>query len=134
MKQLFFAAIFTFFALNYVSAQETKPLKTTDYSLVTNDELQTKPEFPGGVSEFYQYIIDNFKPESKLKGVQKLYVYFVIEKDGSISIVKILKGLDEKNDENLIKVIQNSPKWSPGIQNGKPVRASFNLPLTINFK
>jgi protein TonB len=132
MKKIIFIILLNIFT-TILFSQEKTPHSIAKDTIIAKG-IQSAPEFPGGVSAFYEYIIDNFKPESKLKGVQKLYVCFVVEKDGTISNVKILKGMDEKNDKNLIKIVQNSPKWSPGMQSGKPVRASFNLPLTVNFK
>jgi protein TonB len=65
----------------------------------------------------------------------KIYVSFVVEKDGSITAIKVVRdpgyGLG-KEAERVLKSVKT--KWSPGIQNGKPVRASFNLPITINIK
>jgi len=132
MKYLLLAILITYTS-QFAIAQENESDKSS-YDSFTNNEVQTKPEFPGGVKAFYQYVIDNFKPDSKVKGSHKLHVFFVVEKDGNISNVKVTKGLDEMNDQKLIEVIKQSPKWSPDIMNGKPVRASYGLPLTINFK
>ena len=58
---------------------------------------------------------------------------FVIEKDGSITDVKVLRGVDPALDKEAIRVIKSMPKWKPGKQRGKPVRVSFNLPITFTL-
>jgi protein TonB len=98
--------------------------------------LQVQPEFPGGIAAFYTYVNKNFRiPELDNDMTAKIYVSFVVEKDGSLTAIKVLRdpgfGLG-KEAERVLKSLKT--KWSPGIQNGKPVRASYNLPITINIK
>jgi len=98
--------------------------------------LQVQPEFPGGIAAFYTYVNKNFRiPELDQDMTARIYVSFVVEKDGSLTAIKVLRdpgyGLG-KEAERVLKSLKT--KWSPGIQNGKPVRASYNLPITINIK
>ncbi|HEX8575681.1 MAG TPA: energy transducer TonB [Flavobacterium sp.] len=93
--------------------------------------VEVKPEFPGGIQKFYAYVMKNFKsPEDEeLNG--KIIVQFVVEKDGSLTDIKVLRELGFGTGKEAIRVIKNSPKWKPGIQNGREVRVLYNLPITI---
>ena len=96
--------------------------------------LEAKPEFPGGVPAFYQYIGDNYKVPN-IKGLEgKVLATFVVEKDGSLSNVKILRDIGHGTGEEAKRVLENSPKWIPGYQNGQPVRAQYALPITLKLK
>jgi protein TonB len=67
---------------------------------------------------------------AKESGIQgTVYVTFVVEKDGSITDVRVLRGIGGGCDEEAVRVVKNSPKWSPGKQRGKPVRVQYNLPV-----
>lgn len=102
----------------------------TIYSLA--DE---QPVYPGGMSAFFKYVQTNLEyPESaKSKGIEgRVFVEYVVEKDGSISSAKILKSLDGDCDKEAIRLVTNSSKWAPGKIDGKVVRVKMALPL--NFK
>ncbi|HTG67178.1 MAG TPA: energy transducer TonB, partial [Flavobacterium sp.] len=58
-------------------------------------------------------------------------VSFVVEKDGSLTDIKVLRDIGYGTGKEAIRVLQKSPKWNPGIQNGKPVRVQYSLPITI---
>ena len=91
--------------------------------------------FPGGEAKMMEYLRENLKyPESvREKGIEgKVYVQFVVEKDGSINDVKILRSVCKELDNEAVRVIKAMPKWNPGTQNGEPVRTTMMLP--INFK
>ncbi len=108
---------------------------TADEGIYDQAGLAVKPTYPGGMNAFYKYVGDNFRtPEiDNVKSI-KVYVTFVVEKDGSMSQIQALRdpghGLG-KEAERVLKSMKK--KWEPGIQNGKPVRAKFNLPITINI-
>jgi len=113
-----------------------KGVEAPDNAVYSSAGLQVQPEFPGGIAAFYSYVTKNFRtPELDNDMNAKIYVSFVVEKDGTLTAIKILRdpgyGLG-KEAERVLKSLK--VKWSPGIQNGKPVRASYNLPITINIK
>jgi len=69
------------------------------------------------------------------KGIQgTVYVSFVVEKDGSISNVKALKGVGGGCNEEAVRVVKEMPKWKPGTDKGKPVRVQFNMPIQFKLK
>lgn len=94
--------------------------------------LDEKPSFPGGFDEFYKFVGTNYKMP-KIKDLQgKVYATFVIDIDGSIVDIKILRDIGYGTGEEAIRVLQNSPKWNPGKQKGEAVRVLYSLPITIH--
>ena len=97
----------------------------TDYT-----SADKKPDFPGGMMKFYEFVGQNFKaPEEKISG--KVYVQFIVEVDGSLSNFKILRDIGYGTGEEAIRVLKLSPKWIPAEQDGKKVAAEFSLPISI---
>lgn len=93
--------------------------------------IEVKPEFPGGIEKFYKFVANNYRtPEEEgLKG--KVYVTFVVEKDGSLTDIKVLRDIGYGTGPEAIRVLKKCPKWNPGEQNGKKVRVLYSLPITI---
>jgi TonB family protein len=95
------------------------------------------PEFMGGEEARIKFLRENVKyPASALeKGIQgTVYLSFVVEKDGSISNVKVVRGVSKVLDKEAKRVISMMPKWKPGMQEGKPVRVLFNMPIKFTAK
>lgn len=94
------------------------------------------PEFKGGVSAFSDYLAKNIRyPEGlREKGAKtRVIVGFVVEKDGSLSGAKVLKGNDLQANKEALRVIEASPKWEPGMQNGEKVSVQFAVPIDFNM-
>ena len=116
--------------LGGLSALEDAPSNDSIYQIV--DEM---PQYPGGEKAMMEYVAKNVKypQEAKDKEIQgRVFVSFVVEKDGSVSTVKVLRGIGGGCDEEAVRVVSSMPKWKPGIKDGKPVRVSYMMPL--NFK
>ena len=98
------------------------------------NHVETRPEFPGGLQAFYEFIGKNYRiPRVKnLKG--KVFVQFVIEKDGSLGEIKVMRDIGHGTGEEAVRVLKKSPKWTPGSQDGKPVRVLYSLPIAIDAK
>lgn len=99
--------------------------------------VEKSPEFPGGDDSLYAFIGRNIKyPEAakknKIEG--RVFVTFVIEKDGQVSSAKILRDIGGGCGEEAIRVVKNMPKWKPGTQRGNPVRVQFNLPIMFQLE
>ena len=97
--------------------------------------VETMPEFPGGELGLIKYIQRNVKypPIAKEYNITgKVYVNCIIEKDGSVSNVKVVRGVDKNLDAEALRVIKSLPKYIPGTQRGEPVRVMFTIP--INFR
>lgn len=123
---------------------EIKP-KTIENDPVFDDNkieeivnVSEKPYFGiEGDNEFRRWVSQNVVyPQGALAAyVQgRVYVQFVIEKDGSISNVKVMKSVDPELDKEAVRVIEASPKWTPGKQQGRPVRVFFTFPITFMIK
>ncbi len=104
----------------------------SDTSIFTNVEIV--PEFPGGLSQFYRFLAVHvqYPKEARDKQIEgKVIVEFTVEKDGSLSAFKILKGVDPSLDQEAIRVLKSTPKWTPGMQNGTAVRSSYAVPISF---
>jgi protein TonB len=83
-----------------------------------------------------KFLQDNIKyPQmARESGIQgTVYVTFVVERNGNVTDVKILRGIGGGCDEEAVRVVQNMPKWEPGKQRGKPVRVQFNMPIKFTL-
>lgn len=100
------------------------------------DVVEVMPQFPGGQIAMLQYLMKNIKyPEQAVKeGIQgRVAVSFIVEKDGSISDVKPVLSVHPLLNKEAVRVVKSMPKWTPGKQNGKPVRVRFNLPVMFKL-
>ena len=100
------------------------------------DMVEVMPEFPGGNAALLQWIKNNMRyPEAAMdQGIQgRVIVGFVVEKDGSLTNIKILRSIDESLSKEAIRLVQAMPKWKPGYKDGKPVRCRFNLPIMFQI-
>lgn len=116
-----------------VSVEETEVKVPTPEQIFTVVEIQ--PEFPGGMAGLVGYLQKNliYPAKAQKAGVSgRVFVSFVINDDGSIQDVQILKGLGHGTDEEAVRVIKAMPKWTPGKQKGKPVRVKYNLPISFS--
>ena len=99
---------------------------------------QTMPAYLGGQKALFQYLSENVKypEEAKKNGIEgRVLVQFVVDKDGSIGKVKVLRsGGDKSLDNEAIRVIRSMPNWKPGTVRGKNVRVKYKLPVNFRFK
>ena len=102
-----------------------------DNQIYNTAGIEVKPDFPGGIEKFYKFVGNNYQtPEEEgLKG--KVYVTFVVEKDGSLTDIKVIRDIGYGTGKEAIRVLKKCPKWKPGEQNGKTVRVLYSLPITI---
>jgi protein TonB len=102
-------------------------------STISVDEM---PKFPGGEIEFIKYISKNFKYPSTKDNLSKtkIYIEFIIDKNGAIKNAKIVKGINPALDKEALRVINSMPKWIPGKQAGKAVDVKMNYPLQLELK
>jgi TonB family protein len=99
--------------------------------------VEKMPSFgTGEKGEFREWVATNMKypEEAADKGIQgRVFVQFIVEADGKLTNVKIIRGVDPLLDKEAIRVVEMSPKWNPGMQRGKPVRVSFTFPITFSL-
>lgn len=134
---------------NFASSEETgedvviKHIPVTvDEEVVVEDDIfvivEENPQFPdGGTAGLLQYLGKNIKYPTipQEKGTQgRVTVQFVVNKDGSIVDVKVIRGVDPYLDKEAVRVISTMPKWIPGKQRGVPVRCKFTVPVTFKLQ
>jgi TonB family protein len=98
-------------------------------------KVEKMPEYPGGMAALGKFLGEKveYPADAKKKGIEgKVFVNFLVEKDGSVTNVKVLKGVSSDLDQEARRVVSMLPKWTPGEEKGQPVRVAFTLP--INFK
>ncbi len=115
-----------------VVEEEEEVVEEQIFTVVEND-----PEFPGGMEALYKYLAQNIKypqlaRDNNITG--RVYVTFVVEKDGSIANPKVLRDIGGGCGQEAIRVVKSMPKWTPGKQRGKAVRVQFNLPVNFSLK
>ncbi len=101
------------------------------------ETVEENPQYPGGVKEMYAFISSKLKypleaVKNKVSG--KVFAKFIVRKDGSISDIKILKGIGYGCDEETVRVISQLPPWKPGKQNGEPVNVMFTMPVNFEMR
>ena len=100
------------------------------------DVVEVMPQYPGGQIAMLKYIMENIKYPKQImeEGIQgRVTVSFIVEKDGRVSNVRLLRSVQPSLDKEAIRVVKSMPKWTPGKQNGKPVRVQFNLPVMFKL-
>jgi TonB family protein len=112
-------------ALKNVSGDEQEPVLLS---------VEQMPEFPGGIKNLTKYLKENLKYPTTASdmGISgKVVVQFVVEKDGRITNIKVLRGIGGGCDEEAVRVVSMMPNWKPGTQNGKPVPVYYYLPISF---
>lgn len=99
--------------------------------------VEQMPEFPGGAAEMTRFIQKNIKypmmaRESDIQG--RVYINFVVEPDGSVSNVTVMRGIGGGCDEEAVRIVNMMPKWNPGKQRGVAVRCSFTVPIVFRLQ
>lgn len=109
-----------------VSVKKDSTAKTSSFTRVMNQ----KPQYPGGLKAFHEYLIKKLEPAGFVAGLEgNMILTFIVEKDGAITDVKIKQGIEKELNLAVIKVVKESPRWSPGLIDGKPVRTQYTLPI-----
>ncbi len=96
--------------------------------------VENMPEFPGGELALRKFIANAIKYPviAQENGIQgKVYVNFVVDKDGAVTQARIARGVDQSLDKEALRVVNSLPKWKPGMQRGKPVRVSYTVPISF---
>ena len=120
--------------------EEFVPVEIEEEVVVEEEEIfqvvEEEPEFPGGMEALYKYLGESIKypqlaKENNIEG--KVYVTFVVEKDGSIANPRILRDIGGGCGQEAVRVVKAMPKWKAGKQRGKNVRVQFNLPVSFKL-
>lgn len=98
--------------------------------------VEDSPQFPGGKDSMKVFIKKNLRypKRAKRNSIEgTVYLTFVVEKDGSLSNIKILRGIGAGCDEEAMRIVRSMPEWKPGMQRGKPVRVQYNMPVRFRL-
>lgn len=115
-------------------SQEMAEEETAEAEIFT--VVEESPQFPGGDEGRLRFLTENIKypAEAREASIQgTVYITFVVEKDGTIKDVRVLRGIGGGCDEEAVRVISSMPRWLPGKQRGKPVRVQFNMPIKFSM-
>lgn len=118
----------------YVNYKVRATTKNSDEIYTT---IETEPTFPGGINAFYDYLSSNitYPKNAKKNNIQgTVFITFVVEKDGSLSDMLILRSPDDELSLEALRVLKLCPKFNPGIQNEKPVRVYYTMPIKFSLK
>jgi len=98
--------------------------------------VEDMPSFPGGVGAFHEYLRKNlhYTPMARKMGLEgKVFVQFIVGKDGKISDVEAVRGIGAGLDEEAVRVVRNCPNWNPGKQRGMPVKTRVVIPINFSL-
>ena len=129
MRKLIFLALMGI--ATYLNQAKAQNNLNKVYDFVSAEK---QPAYPGGIAKFYTYISHEIKyPEvaRKNKTQGKVFASFVVEKNGALTDVQITRSLTPETDKEALRVLKKSPRWTPGLINGKPVRVKYNI--NVNF-
>lgn len=115
------------------NTQSNKKLNTDEEVKIMAEKM---PEFPGGTKEFIKYLAANLKYPRKAResGIEgRVFIEFIVEKNGALSNIKVVKGIESSCDNESVRVLQNSPKWKAGTQKGLPVRVKMSIPIVFKL-
>ena len=134
MKKLIMMSLMAFFCLTTISAQKTVVSKKNQK---VYDVVEKMPQYPGGMVALFEFLEKNLKypaDAQKQKVEGRVIVSFIVETDGSISDINIVRKVFPSLDEEAVRLLGMMPRWSPGLQNGKPVRVKYAIPITYSLK
>lgn len=119
--------------------EKVKGVKTKDENIDNKvfDEVEKMPEFPGGQASFLLYLNKNIKYPvvAEENGIQgRVICTFIVERDGSITDVKVVKSIDPALDKEAVRVLSKMPKWKPGMEKGSPVRVKYSAPVQFKLQ
>jgi protein TonB len=133
MKTFFLILIISAFS-NIARAQLNEPVSTSNQDPIFTTNIDTPPEFNGGMDQFYirmAHIPYTWSDRASHRQGH-VAVVMIVEKDGSLSNLKVIHGFSEKQNDEILRVVRRLNKWTPGTLNGKPVRVRCSIP--IDFK
>ena len=134
MKKFLIMALMALFGLTTVSAQKTVVAQKNQQVF---DVVEKMPEYPGGQAALFEYLSTNVKypvdaEKQKIQG--RVLVTFVVNTDGSITDIEVVKKAFPSLDAEAVRVISGMPKWIPGEQKGQKVRVKYTVPLSFNLR
>ena len=112
-----------------------KDAEIVDNNVYSSAGIEVQPEFPGSSAGWKKYVERNYRlpeVEQDLKG--RVFVEFVVEKDGSLTDIKVIRDLGFGTGAEAVRMLKNAPRWKPGIQNGKSIRVRYTQAIMLEIK
>lgn len=134
MKKFIIMSLMALFGFTTVSAQKTVVAKKNQQVF---DVVEKMPEYPGGQAALFEYLQKSVKypADAEKKKVEgRVLVTFVVNTDGSITDIEVVRKTFPSLDAEAVRVISGMPKWKPGEQKGQKVRVKYTVPLTFRLK
>ena len=133
MKKNIFVLFILLFSANITAQNKHENIALENDTIFYVAEVM--PQFPGGNVEMMRFLIEHLRVPNTLywESGRRVSVGFVVEKDGSLTNIEVVRGVSPGLDAEAVRVVGLMPKWTPGKQNGKPVRVRFHLPIMIRL-
>jgi periplasmic protein TonB len=134
MIKKIFLTVFAVGFLLTIRAQSVAVIKVDSNAIFTS--VEQAPEFPGGLQQFYHYLGTNihYPDDARAKNQQgRVIVGMIVERDGSLTDIKVLRGVSASIDQEAIRVMIASPRWSLGMVNGQAVRCQYTVPIVFTL-
>ena len=118
--------------ISFQSSTDGDSISGMEYVGKVYDVVEEPPSFPGGQTSLMSWLAENIHCPSTCKSISgRVVLSFIVETDGTLSNIQIVRKLDTEFDEEFIRAVKAMPKWIPGKQNGQAVRVKYKMPLTI---
>ena len=114
-----------------------KSASKTEFTGEVYEIVEQMPEYPGGLTALMNYLRENihYPAAAQSAGIEgRVIVSFIVEPNGSVSNVEVVRGVDSNLDQEALRVVRQMPKWKPGKQEGSTVRVKFHLPIKFMLK
>ena len=125
------------YLLEYFKKQKRSPESPSIETGKVYDVVEHMPQFPGGPSAMFKFLADNihYPEDAEKKGAQgRVIIAFIVECDGSVSNPKVTTSAEEHLDKEALRLVRAMPKWTPGTQDGHPVRLKYTVPVTFRLQ
>jgi periplasmic protein TonB len=128
MEKIFLTSIFLFFSLHIFSQEQISLIEETIFE---TKDIDIQPNYPSGIDAFYNFFYTNFKKPDVTQLIGKIFLSFIVEKNGTLTDIKTIRDIGFGTGIEAERVLALSPKWSPGIKDGIPVRVLYKIPIAI---
>jgi len=106
--------------------------QVTEVQRINPQDVPSQPEFPGGMEAFSKFVVKEFKMPKTFDGQGNVIASFIVEPDGSLSNIKIVKDLGSGTGDEVVRLLEKSPKWKPGFLKGEAVKVQYHLPIRLD--
>lgn len=117
--------------LNAESIEVKSEIGINDDNTLYSNNVEVKPNFPGGIDKFHKFVNENFQITEVNGSKGKIFVSFIVEKDGTLNDIKVTRDIGYGTGNEAIRVLKKSPKWIPAINNGFYVRCLYSIPIIV---